>query len=43
MDGFVKRLSREMGVNLTAGLSKKKKKEEVIVQGSFGAAKQPSV
>lgn len=40
MDGFVKRLSREMGVNLTAGLSKKKK---VIVQGSFGAAKQPSV
>lgn len=42
MDGFVKRLSREMGGNLTAGLSKKKKKE-VIVQGSFGAAKQPSV
>lgn len=26
MDGFVKRLSREMGVNLTAGLSIKKKK-----------------
>lgn len=41
MDGFVKRLSREVGGNLTAGLSKKKK--EVIVQGSFGAAKQPSV
>lgn len=31
-----------MGVNLTVGLSKKKKKE-VIVQESLGAAMQPSV
>lgn len=46
MDGFLKRISREMGGNLRAGLSTKPKKKgtkDVIVQGSFGAAKQPTV